>query len=124
MKLAEDFLHFLFTTAIEKCAEDLAFFDAHIQKGIVDTLRKVAESRFAHITYTGAIKELEKRSGRFEFKPFWGCDLQSEHEKFLTESAASGLVIVTNYPKEIKAFYMKVNDDGKGEPNTTAGDKL
>jgi asparaginyl-tRNA synthetase len=113
MKLAEDFLHFLFTTAIEKCAEDLAFFDAHIQKGAIDTLRKIVESRFVHITYTEAIKELEKQSGRFEFKPFWGCDLQSEHEKFLTESVAGGPVIVTDYPKEIKAFYMKMNDDGK-----------
>ncbi|MDR1216860.1 MAG: asparagine--tRNA ligase [Treponema sp.] len=113
MRLAEDFLKFLFTTALEKCAEDLAFFDAHIQKGVADTLRKVVESRFVHIAYTEAIKELEKQSGKFEFKPFWGCDLQSEHEKFLTESVADGPVIVTDYPKEIKAFYMKMNDDGK-----------
>jgi asparaginyl-tRNA synthetase len=113
MRLAEDFLKFLFATAMEKCAEDLAFFDARIQKGVADTLRKVVESRFVHITYTEAVKELEKQSEKFEFKPFWGCDLQSEHEKFLTESVASGPVIVTDYPKEIKAFYMKMNDDGK-----------
>jgi asparaginyl-tRNA synthetase len=113
MRLAEDFLKFLFTTALEKCAEDLAFFDAHIQKGVVDTLRKVVESRFSHITYTEAVKELEKQSGKFTFKPFWGCDLQSEHEKFLTEAVAGGPVIVTDYPEEIKAFYMKMNDDGK-----------
>jgi asparaginyl-tRNA synthetase len=113
MKLAEEFLKFVFTTALEKCAEDLAFFDAHIQRGVAETLRKVVESRFVHITYTQAIEELEKQSGKFEFKPFWGCDLQSEHEKFLTESVVGGPVVVTDYPKEIKAFYMKMNDDGR-----------
>ena len=113
MALAEDFLKHLLTAALQDCAEDLAFFDAHIEQGITGTLRAVAESRFAHITYTDAVRELEKRAEEFEFKPFWGCDLQSEHEKFLTEKIAGGPVIVTGYPKEIKAFYMKQNDDGK-----------
>jgi asparaginyl-tRNA synthetase len=113
MALAEDFLKFLFTVILRDCAEDLAFFDAHIEKGIIETLKSVVESSFTHITYTEAIKELEKNAGAFEFKPSWGCDLQSEHEKFLTEKVADGPVIVTDYPREIKAFYMKQNDDGK-----------
>jgi asparaginyl-tRNA synthetase len=117
MALAEDFVRFLCTAALEDCAEDLAFFDGHIEKGIIETLRQVADSKFAHITYTGAIAELEKavaaNKAAFEFKPHWGCDLQSEHEKYLTEKVAAGPVIVTDYPREIKAFYMKQNDDGK-----------
>ena len=71
------------------------------------------QSKFTRITYTDAVKELEKHASEFEFKPFWGCDLQSEHEKYLTEQVFKGPVIVTDYPKEIKAFYMKQNDDGK-----------
>jgi asparaginyl-tRNA synthetase len=113
MALAEDFLKSLFAVILKDCAEDLAFFDAHIEKGIIETLRSVAESSFAHITYTDAVKVLEKNAAACEFKPFWGCDLQSEHEKFLTEKVAGGPVIVTDYPREIKAFYMKQNDDGK-----------
>ncbi|MDR2070916.1 MAG: asparagine--tRNA ligase [Treponema sp.] len=113
MALAEEFLKSLFTVILKDCAEDLAFFDAHIEKGIIETLRSVAESSFTHITYTDGIKELEKNAAAFEFKPFWGCDLQSEHEKFLTEKVAGGPVIVTDYPREIKAFYMKQNADGK-----------
>ncbi|MBO4279857.1 MAG: asparagine--tRNA ligase, partial [Spirochaetales bacterium] len=73
----------------------------------------VVESPFAHMTYTDAVKELEKAADKFDFKPFWGCDLQTEHERFLTEEVAKRPVIVTDYPKEIKAFYMKLNDDGK-----------
>jgi asparaginyl-tRNA synthetase len=116
MALAEDFLKFIFKKALEDCADDLKFFDAHIEKGIIDTLTHVVNSKFAHITYTDAIAELEKavKAGTvFEFKPSWGCDLQSEHEKYLTEKTARGPVIVTDYPKDIKAFYMKQNDDGK-----------
>jgi asparaginyl-tRNA synthetase len=115
MALAEDFLKFIFRKALEDCAEDLAFFDAHVEKGIIETLKQVTDSKFVRISYTDAIKELEKaaRETSFEFKPFWGCDLQSEHEKYLTEKTAGGPVIVTGYPKEIKAFYMKLNEDGK-----------
>jgi len=117
MALAEDFLKYVFNAALNECADELAFFDAHIEKGIIENLRQVAEAKFAHITYTDAVKELEKavtaKSDIFEFKPSWGCDLQSEHERFLTEKVAGGPVIVTDYPKEIKAFYMKLNDDGK-----------
>ena len=117
MALAEDFLKFIFRKALEDCAEDLAFFNSHIEKGIIDTLTQVVNSKFAHISYTDAIAELEKAvradSSVFEFRPGWGCDLQSEHEKYLTEKTAGGPVIVTDYPKEIKAFYMKQNGDGK-----------
>jgi asparaginyl-tRNA synthetase len=113
MALAEDFLKSLCTVVLKDCADDLAFFDAHIEKGVIKTLQSVAESSFAHITYTDAVKELEKNAAAFTFKPFWGCDLQSEHEKFLTEQISGGPVIVTDYPREIKAFYMKQNDDGK-----------
>jgi asparaginyl-tRNA synthetase len=115
MALAEDFLKYLFTTVLRDCAEDLAFFDARIEKGVAENLRQVAESPFIRISYTDAVAELEKAAGTagFEFRPHWGCDLQSEHEKFLTEKVAGGPVIVTGYPKEIKAFYMKMNDDGR-----------
>jgi len=116
MALAEDFLKFIFKKALEDCIEDLKFFDAHIEKGVIDTLTHVVNSKFTHITYTDAVGELEKavKTGTvFEFNPGWGCDLQSEHEKYLTEKVAAGPVIVTDYPKEIKAFYMKQNDDGK-----------
>ncbi|MDR0313097.1 MAG: asparagine--tRNA ligase, partial [Treponema sp.] len=112
MALAEEFLKFLFGAVLKDCAEDLAFFDAHVEKGIIETLQLVASAKFSHITYTEAIAELEK-GGPFEFKPYWGCDIQTEHEKFLSEKVAKGPVIVTDYPKEIKAFYMKLNDDKK-----------
>jgi asparaginyl-tRNA synthetase len=117
MALAEDFLKYVFNAALNECADELKFFDAFIEKGIIENLRQVADAKFAHITYTDAVKELEKASsakkGLFEFEPRWGCDLQSEHEKFLTEKVANGPVIVTDYPKEIKAFYMKLNGDEK-----------
>jgi len=116
MALAEDFLKFVFRKALEDCIDDLNFFDAHIEKGVIDTLNRVVNAKFARISYTDAVGELEKaeKAGTvFEFSPGWGRDLQSEHEKFLTEKVAAGPVIVTDYPKNIKAFYMKQNDDGK-----------
>lgn len=113
MELAEDFVRSLVRTALEDCAEDLEFFDKRIQNGLVEYLRGIAEKPFARMTYTEAVARLEKNVGDFEFKPYWGCDLQSEHEKWLTEKVVGGPLIVTDYPKEIKAFYMKQNDDGK-----------
>ena len=117
MILAEDFLKHLFKAVLVDCAEDLEFFESHYEKGIIKTLELVATSKFAHMTYTDAIKELEKASNTssspFEFKPYWGCDIQTEHERFLAEKITKGPVIVTDYPKEIKAFYMKLNDDEK-----------
>jgi asparaginyl-tRNA synthetase len=77
----------------------LSFFDARIQPGLIDGLRKVAEGSFNRMSYTQAVKELEKHVDQFEFKPYWGCDLQSEHEKFLTEKVVGGPLVVTDYPK-------------------------
>jgi asparaginyl-tRNA synthetase len=114
MALAEELLKSLFSAILKDSIEDLKFFDAHIEKGIIETLNSVASAKFAHMTYTDAIKELEKAAGvSFEFKPYWGCDLQSEHEKYITEKVIGGPVILTDYPKDIKAFYMKLNPDEK-----------
>ena len=113
MDLAEDFIKYLLNWALTKCSEDMAFFDARIQKGLIDTLKKVASSDFKRISYTDAVKELEKNNDRFEFKAYWGCDLQTEHERFLTEQLFNKPVMVYDYPKDIKAFYMKLNADGK-----------
>jgi len=113
MDLAEDFLKYLFRWALEKCGEDLNFFNKWIQPGLTENLRRITEACFARITYTEAIEALEKSGKTFEYPVFWGCDLQSEHEKFLTEEIYKLPVIVTGYPKEIKAFYMKMNEDGK-----------
>ncbi len=113
MDLAEEFIKYLLRWALEKCAEDMKFFNDRIQPGLIDTLTHVVNSDFARVTYTEAVSELEKNADKFEFKPYWGCDLQSEHEKYLTEQVYKKPVIVTDYPKDIKAFYMKLNDDGK-----------
>ena len=113
MKVAEDFLKYVFKYVLDNCQEDMDFFSKFVEPGVKDTLLHVVESPFAHMTYTDAVKELEKASDRFDFKPFWGCDLQTEHERFLTEEVAKRPVIVTDYPKEIKAFYMKLNEGGK-----------
>lgn len=113
MDIAEEFVKYLLNWALTKCSSDMKFFDERIQKGLIDTLTHVVNSDFARITYTQAVEELEKNAANFQFKPFWGCDLQSEHEKYLTEVVYKRPVIVTDYPKEIKAFYMKLNEDGK-----------
>lgn len=113
MKVAEDFLKYVFGYTLEHCAEDMDFFSKFIEPGIKDTIQHVVESPFAHMTYTDAIKELEKVSDKFDFKPYWGCDIATEHERFLAEEVCKCPVIVTDYPKEIKSFYMKLNDDGK-----------
>ena len=113
MDLAEDFVKYLMNWALTKCAEDMQFFDSRVQKGLIETLTAVANSDFARISYTDAVKELEKNNDKFEFKAFWGCDLQTEHERFLTEQVFKKPVMVYDYPKEIKAFYMKLNPDGK-----------
>ncbi|MDR2344176.1 MAG: asparagine--tRNA ligase [Spirochaetaceae bacterium] len=113
MALAEDFLKYLFTDTLEKSADELDFFDRHIQKGLVENLQNLVKSQFTHITYTDAVNELQKSGEDFDFRPVWGGDLQTEHEKYLTEKLAGGPVIVTDYPKDIKAFYMKLNDDDR-----------
>ncbi len=113
MEVAEKFIKFVLKYVLDNCAGDMEFFDSFIQKGTIDTLKEVIEKPFVHVTYTQAIKALEECGADFEFKPSWGCDLQSEHEKYLTEQIYKAPVIVTDYPKEIKAFYMKLNPDGK-----------
>ncbi len=113
MDLAEEFIKFLIRWALEKCPQDMQFFNDRIQPGLIETLTHVLNSDFIRISYTEAMVELEKNAAKFEFKPYWGCDLQSEHERYLTETVYKKPVIVTGYPKEIKAFYMKLNEDGK-----------
>ena len=90
-----------------------SFFNKFVDKGLIERLHHVAESDFAHVTYTDAIAILEKHNDEFEYKVSWGCDLQTEHERYLTEKEFKCPVFVTDYPKEIKAFYMKMNDDNK-----------
>lgn len=113
MALAEDFIKYLLSWALDKCGDDLAFFDKRIQPGLIAMLEGVRSSKFAHLSYGDAVKELERHADQFEFKPYWGCDLQTEHERYLTETVVKGPVIVTDYPKDIKAFYMRRNDDSK-----------
>ncbi len=113
MDTAEKFLKYIFKAVLEKNPEDMEFFDKFVQKGNIETLRHVIETPFVHMTYTEAISILEKENDKFDFPVHWGSDIQSEHEKFLTEQIAKSPVIVTDYPKEIKSFYMKLNEDGK-----------
>ena len=113
MRLAEEFLKFIIRYVLEHCREDLEFFNQFIEKSVLATLEHVAESNFGHITYTDAILELKKSSKTWEFPVEWGSDLQTEHERFLSEEVFKKPLIVTDYPKAIKAFYMRANDDGK-----------
>ena len=111
--LAQDFLRYLFRYALEHCAEDLAFFVQRVDKTVVDNLKRLADAPFTRITYTEAVERLLASGEAFEFPVTWGCDLQAEHERWLTEKAFTGPVIVMNYPKQIKAFYMRLNDDDR-----------
>ena len=113
MDLAEEFIKVIFEEVLDRCESDMEFFDKWIQPGILDNHRHILQSDFARITYTDAVEQLEKAEADFEYPVSWGADLQSEHEKYLTEKVYKRPVIVTDYPKEIKAFYMKLNDDGK-----------
>jgi len=113
MQLAEEFLKYTIRYVLDHCREDLEFFNQFIEKSVLATLEHVAESQFGHVTYTDAIQELKKSGKAWEFPVDWGSDLQTEHERFLSEEVFKKPVIVTDYPKEIKAFYMRVNDDGK-----------
>ncbi len=110
---AEEFLKYVLSYTLENCAEDMDFFNQRIQKGIVDDLQHVVNSSFEHLTYTKAVEILEKSGRNFEYRVEWGADLQSEHEKYLTEEVFKKPVIVTDYPAGIKAFYMKMNDDNR-----------
>lgn len=113
MCLASDMLKYVIKDVMETCPEELNFFNSFVDKGMLSRLENVVSAEVSEVTYTQAIKILEKNKGNFEFPVYWGCDLQTEHEKYLTEKIYGGPVFVTDYPKEIKAFYMRLNDDKK-----------
>ena len=113
MILAESMLKYIIRYVLENAPEEMAFFNNFIDKGLLDRLNNVVNSDFARVTYTEAIEILEKHNDKFEYKVSWGADLQTEHERYLTEEIYKRPVFVTDYPKEIKAFYMKMNEDGK-----------
>jgi len=113
MILAESMIKYVIRYVLENAPEEMAFFNNFIDKGLIERLTGVMNSEFGHVTYTEAIEILEKNNDNFEYKVSWGCDLQTEHERYLTEEVFKRPVFVTDYPKEIKAFYMKLNEDGK-----------
>ncbi|HBQ98844.1 MULTISPECIES: asparagine--tRNA ligase [unclassified Roseofilum] len=113
MDLAEQFLQFVFKSVLEKCPEDMEFFNQRIDNTVLATADNIINNQFERVTYTEAIALLEKAPDKFEFPVEWGLDLQSEHERYLAETLFKKPVIVTDYPIEIKAFYMRVGDDGK-----------
>ncbi len=110
---AEDYVKFLVKDVLEHCTDDMEFFNKFIEKGLVDRLTHVVDSSFAHLTYTEVISILEKSNKKFEFPHEWGADLQSEHERYISEEHCKKPVIITDYPRDIKSFYMRDNDDGK-----------
>ncbi|NJK99138.1 MAG: asparagine--tRNA ligase [Spirulinaceae cyanobacterium SM2_1_0] len=111
--LAEAFLKHIFKTVLATCPEDIEFFNQRIDKSVLETANNIVENEFARLTYTEAIAQLEKAPRQFEFPVEWGLDLQSEHERYLAEALFKRPVVVTDYPAKIKAFYMRLNDDGK-----------
>lgn len=113
MKLADDMLRYVVRHLLTKCRQELEFFNKFFDKGLLERLEKLVATPSAHLTYTDAIRVLETQKDRFEYPVYWGCDLQTEHERFLSEEYAHGPVFITDYPKEIKSFYMRQNDDGK-----------
>ena len=113
MDLAEDMIKYIISYVLENAPEEMAFFNQFIDTGLLDRLHNVLNSEFGRITYTDAIKELEKNNDNFEYPVSWGVDIQTEHERYLSEKIFGRPVFVTDYPKDIKAFYMKLNPDGK-----------
>ena len=113
MMLAESMLKYIISYVLENAPEEMAFFNQFVDKGLLERLKHVLHSDFAHVTYTEAIDILKEHNDKFEYKVSWGCDLQTEHERYLTEEVYKRPVFVTDYPKEIKAFYMKMNEDNK-----------
>ncbi len=111
--LAEEFVRYLCRFVLNDCAEDMAFFDQYIEKGLIERIRTVAEADFARMDYGDAIKYLQKANTNFNFPVEWGLDLQTEHERYITEQVVGGPAFVMNYPKDIKAFYMRQNDDAR-----------
>lgn len=113
MMLAESMLKYVISYVLENAPEEMEFFNKFVDKGLIERLQHVVNSDFGHVTYTEAIELLEKHNDKFEYKVSWGCDLQTEHERYLTEEIFKRPVFVTDYPKEIKAFYMKMNEDNR-----------
>lgn len=113
MVLAESMIKYIIRYVLENAPEEMNFFNSFVDKGLLERLHNVLNSEFGHVTYTEAIEILEKHNDEFDYKVSWGCDLQTEHERYLTEQIFKKPVFVTDYPKEIKAFYMKLNEDGK-----------
>ena len=113
MDLAEDMLKYVIKYVLDNCPEEMEFFNNFVDKTLLERLNNVLNSEFGRISYTDAVKELEKHNDEFEFKVSWGIDLQTEHERYLSEKIFKKPVFVTDYPAEIKAFYMKQNPDGK-----------
>ena len=113
MDVAEAMIKFVIKEVMRKCPDELNFFNSFVDKGLIERLQHVAASDFGRITYTDAVELLKQHNDRFDYKVDWGTDLQTEHERFLTEQIFKRPVFVTDYPKEIKAFYMRLNDDGK-----------
>ncbi len=113
MQVAEGMLKYVIRYVMEQAPEEMKFFNQFVDKGLLERLNHVVESEFGHVTYTEAVELLEKNNDHFDYKVSWGCDLQTEHERYLTEQIFKRPVFVTDYPKEIKAFYMKQNPDGK-----------
>ena len=113
MLLAESMIKYIIRYVLEHAPEEMNFFNQFVDKGLIERLNHVVNSDFGHVTYTDAIKILEQHNDEFDYKVYWGCDLQTEHERYLTEKEFKRPVFVTDYPKDIKAFYMKLNEDGK-----------
>ena len=113
MDVAEAMIKSVLREVMERCPEELNFFNSFVDKGLLTRLDHVASSDFGRVSYTEAVELLQKHNDRFDYKVFWGCDLQTEHERFLTEQVYNKPIFVTDYPREIKAFYMRLNDDGK-----------
>ena len=113
MDIAEAMIKSVIREVMEKCPQELAFFNSFVDKGLLERLEHVASSGFGRVSYTEAVEILEKNNDKFDYKVYWGCDLQTEHERYLTEQVYKRPVFVTDYPKEIKAFYMRLNEDGK-----------
>ena len=113
VRLAENLLKYIYKAILDERADDMAFFNKFVQKGCADRLEALINAKFEYMDYTDAITQLEKADTKFEFPVKWGIDLQAEHERYLTEEVVKGPLAVINYPKDIKAFYMRLNDDEK-----------
>ena len=113
MDVAEAMIKYIIRTVMDRCPDELSFFNSFIDKGLIERLENVANSDFGRISYTDAVEVLKNSGEEFAYPIYWGCDLQTEHERYLTEKVFKRPVFVTDYPKDIKAFYMRLNDDGK-----------